>query len=122
MNRESNQPVGKIESLVRQTIVPIGFRPQSDREIDQMLDAFGPEEVTNAKLERMLDKISGRGGHGSERPHVFFVAEFEETSESKEMAEMFRAQGDDLPADLEEQLREMERRASEPPGEDSDDE
>tara|TARA_A100001391_G_scaffold160381_2_gene119021 strand:- start:1085 stop:1453 length:369 start_codon:yes stop_codon:yes gene_type:complete len=122
MNLESHQSDRKIETLVRQTIVPIGFRPQSDSEIDQLLDAFGPEEVTNAKLERMLDKISGRGGSGSERPQVFFAVEFEETSESKEMAEMFRAQGDVLPADLEEQLREMERRASEPPGEDSDDE
>ena len=121
MKHESIELDRRIAMLVRQAIVPVGFRPQSDREIEDMLEGLGPEEISDIKLQRMLDKIHGPGYLKSEFDEGSQVTKQAETSEFRELAEMFRAQGDELPPELEEQIREMERRAAEPPSDDDDD-
>lgn len=110
----------RLERLVRRAGVPRGFRPQSDAEIEKLLDTVGGEPYSKDKLARMLAKI--RGDHLEARPSAptpSASAAFASLSESeRELAELYRAQGKPLPPELEAKLKEMERRAAEPPPED----
>jgi len=120
MNDE-RQPSDRVfDGLVRRAIVPRGFRPQSDAEIESMLDAIGPGDMSDAKLQRMLGKTHGRIPLSWEKEEPEASSWQPNTAEARELAEMFRARGDELPPELEEKLREMEARAAEFPDEEED--
>ena len=108
------------DGLVERAIVPRGFRPETDEEIEAMLDSLGHVEIAEDKLHRMIDKIEGNS------PMSWDVVEnqdpvgISDSAEARELAEMYRAKGEEIPRDLEERLREMEKRASELPHEDVD--
>ncbi|MFN3150435.1 hypothetical protein [Bremerella sp.] len=112
-----------LETLVRNALVPKGFRPESDEEIEQMLDAMGTIDVPSDKFTRVMSKITGDTPLNWEIDRAASQGETlsPESAEARELAEMFRAKGEDLPPELEEKLRKMEERAAEPP-EDEDEE
>ena len=112
------------DALLFRAMVPKGFRPSNDAEIEQMLNALGAVEVPEAKLSRMLGKISGAIPKGWEDGIEVQPDTEDESAEAREMAELYRARGEALPPELEAKLKEMERRASEPlaGGEEADEE
>lgn len=117
MNEKHENGDRVFDGLVRRAIVPRGFRPQDDVEIELMLESLGPGEMSDEKLQRMLGKIQGQipmvwDSEGSEVPSWQ-----SDSAEARELAEMYRAKGEELPPELEEKLREMESRAAEPPDE-----
>ncbi len=106
----------KFDQLIRRSQVPRGFRPESDAEIEMMLDALGPCELPKAKCQQMLRKICGQ------EPMVWEIEIIENappilneesTAELNELVEMFRSKGSDIPPDLQEKLRELEKQAAE---------
>ncbi|MBN73104.1 MAG: hypothetical protein CME32_27935 [Gimesia sp.] len=106
----------KFDQFIRRSQVPRGFRPESDQEIEMMLDALGPCELPNEKCQQMLRKICGQ------EPMVWEIEIIENaspilhkgsTAEVNELVEMFRSKGSDIPPNLEEKLRELEKQAAE---------
>ena len=109
------------DGLVHRSIVPMGFRPETDAEIEAMLEGLGSGELSDEKRRRMLAKIRGDMPMSWDESESDPAGKWQATSaEEREFAEMFRSEGDDLPPELEEKLREMEQRAAEPPDEDED--
>ncbi|QDV26037.1 hypothetical protein [Aureliella helgolandensis] len=112
MRSDSSNKDRLVLSLVNKVITPRGYRPESDEEIDAMLEGLGTEPLPKDKLERMLAKIRG------DLPTVCdpsLQAEFDlskESSEAHELAAMYRAQGKAIPPELAEKLRRMEERAA----------
>lgn len=105
------------DGLVRRAIVPRGFRPQNDQEIESMLDALGTGEMSDEKLQRMLGKIHGMIPMSWEADRTEATSLDLESVEARELAQMFRAKGEELPPELEQKLRELEQRAAQPPDE-----
>ena len=120
MNDNDNKQNQLFDGLVQRSLVPRGFRPETDEEIEAMLEGLGSGEVPQDKLQRMLGKIQG------DTPMAWEVVAEEtaswksETSEAKELAEMYRSKGEELPPELEAKLREMEQKASELPEEEDE--
>lgn len=45
------------DGLIHRSIVPKGFRPETDAEIEAMLESLGSGEISDEKRRRMLAKI-----------------------------------------------------------------
>lgn len=120
MNEKERKDDRLIDGLVHRSLVSRGFRPETDEEIDAMLEGLGSGEIPQDKLARMLGKIEGTTSMAwdfvEEEPSQWDS----DSAEATELAEMFRAKGEPLPPELEAKLREMEEKASEPPADDED--
>ena len=101
----------RILSLVHKSTVLKGFRPETDNEIDAMLDGIGPSPMADDKVTRMLRKISG------EEP-LFPIETCSESiaeaacEEAMELAAMYKAQGKPIPEELAAKLKLMEEQAA----------
>lgn len=62
----------KINSLIHRALGPRGLRPESQGDIEAMLDTIGGEELSEEKFRRMMKKIKGKEpvGAGAKRPCV----------------------------------------------------
>ena len=100
----------ELNSLIFKAIVPKGLRPTSKQDIEAMLDALGGEEISENKLQRMLRKIRG------EEPIGFCDWESlnsleELTIRQEELVAFYRAQGKQLPPDIQAKLDNIRKRA-----------
>ena len=120
MSEKDNRQDRLLDELVQRSLVPRGFRPESDEEIFTMLEGLGSGEVSEDKLSRMLGKIRGDSPMAWEAVSEESESWQSDTAEAKELAEMFREKGEDLSPEQESKLREMEKRASELPDEEED--
>lgn len=117
MSHGKDQDDRFFDELIRRAIVPRGFRPQNDQEIETMLDALGAGNMSDEKYQRMLGKVHGEIPLSWETDEAEAVSLESESMEARELAEMFRAKGEELPPELEKKLRELEERAAELPDE-----
>lgn len=109
----------EFDQLVRRSQVTKRFRPESDAEIQMMLDALGPCELPKEKCQQMLRKIRGQEPMIWEITKNAFPVQLDDsTSEVRELVEMFRSKGSEVPPDLLEKLRKLEKQAAEEYGED----
>lgn len=108
------------DKLVRRSLVPKGFRPESDQDIEAMFDALGESELSESKRDRMLRKICGEEPVIWEKEQDSTPVDVESVSDIRETVEMFRSKGEEVPPELEEKLRELEQRAAEEPHEEED--
>lgn len=108
------------DKLVRRSLVPKGFRPESDQDIEAMFDALGESEFSESKRDRMLRKIRGEEPMIWEQVHDSTTVDVESASDIREMVEMFRSKGEEVPPELDEKLRELEQRAAEEADENDD--
>ena len=102
------------DDLVLRALVPRGFRPESDDEIEAMLEALGDCDDSEERTQRLKAKILSNDGPDLEKELRIEGSVEIDTSEANEFAEMFRGKGEDLPPELEQRLREMEDQASQP--------
>lgn len=107
------------DGLVRRCFVPKGFRPESEEDIDTMFEALGSSDLSETKRSRMLRKIRGEEPLIWERSDSTGVR-LDSAAQAREMVEMFRARGEEVPAELEERLRELEQQAAQEVDEESD--
>lgn len=102
-----------IAGIIRRAIVPKGFRPRSDQELHKALDALGDVEISTDKARDMLEKIR------SDRPFLIPVnddsndGDLSLSESAEELVEMFRAEGEDIPPEVAERIRELEQLAAE---------
>lgn len=107
----------QLRRLLYQILIPRGYRPRSDQEIDAMLDTIGGEPLSEEKKARMLRKIQSGEGIGVRDKVLSDVvyADFETLSEEqKELVSLCRAKGEEIPPEIQAILDEMEKRAGEP--------
>jgi len=109
-----------IEGLVRRSFVPKGFRPTTEADEDAMLDAMGDVELSSTKLDRVLGKIRGEIPFGIDAPRETPPSTPSTTSEEVELAAMFRGEGEDIPQELADRLKELEEDAATEPIDDED--
>ena len=110
----TNQDEDKMfDNLVRRSLVPKGFRPESDQDIEAMFDALGGAELSESKRSRMLRKIRGEEPVIWEQEQDSTPVDIESAADVRGMVEMFRSKGEEVPPELEEKLRELEQRAAE---------
>ncbi len=94
-------------------LVPQGFRPETDAQIEAMLDALGGETLPNEQRERMLRKIHGEEPIG-QRPAPEPLPDLTGlTSDQKELVALCRAEGRDIPPEIQAILDEMRKKAAE---------
>lgn len=108
------------DKLVRRSLIPKGFRPESDEDIDAMFDALGQSELSESKRNRMLRKICGEEPMSWNLKQDSNPVHVDSTTDIQEMVEMFRSKGEEVPPDLEEKLRELEQQAAKEADEEGD--
>ena len=106
------------DKLVHRSLVPVGYRPRTDADIEAMLDAIGGEPLAEEQYERMLCKIRGEEPVGVEREQIHPTSPLKETEEERELAAMYRAEGEELPPEIQEKLKKLEEEAAKPADED----
>jgi hypothetical protein len=110
----TNQDEDKMfDKLVRRSLVPKGYRPDSDQDIEAMFDALGGAELSESKHGRMLRKIRGEEPMIWDQEQDSPPVDIESAADVREMVEMFRSKGEEVPPELEEKLRELEQQAAE---------
>ena len=104
----------RLMDLVTEALIPRGFRPQSDDEIEALLDAMDDEPLSEEKIKRILAKARGQMPIG-ERDVVLVepIIEYTLSEREKELVSLCRAQGKDLPPDIQKKLEELRRKAKE---------
>jgi len=102
------------DDLVFRALVPKGFRPKTDAEIEQVLDGLGQVEISQSKLERMLAKIKGTIPMAWEEPDDPATDCEADSADARELAQLYRARGEVVPPEIEAKLRELEQRAAKP--------
>lgn len=115
-------PDKPLDALLRRSLIPRGYRPERDADIEKMLAAMDDEGMTLEKHERMLRKINGEEPTFVPLPHSDSTEVAEQLSEQeRELVALHRAQGKPLPPDLAAKLKAMEQRAAQPPSDETDD-
>lgn len=108
-----------INSLLRRALVPKGFRPGNQTDEEAMLQALGHVEIEPDHQARMLEKIRGQRPFDCEQtPEPIVNGEIEV---NQELAAMFKNEGEDLPPEIADRLKELESEASQEPDDDPDD-
>lgn len=110
-----------MDGLFRRALVPPGFRPRTDEELEQALDALSSIEVSQDKVRRILKKISGECSFDSELYVTDCTSEVKSFAEPQELVEMFRAEGEEIPPEIAERLDELEREAAREAEDEDDD-
>jgi hypothetical protein len=123
MNDKKRKSDELFNGLIRRAIVPRGFRPVNDEEVESMLEGMQGEEMPTDKYQRMLAKIEGGKplAWESEDQDESLGEWDSESKEASEFASLFCSEGDeDLSPEMKEKLAEFEKRAAQPPEEDDE--
>lgn len=112
----------RLGKLLYNALIPRGFRPKSNDEIEAMLETIGGESLPEEKRERMLRKIRGEELIGMRTEQVLNATPQALTEEQKELVELWRAKGEEIPTDIQALLDEMEKRAADLEEEENKDE
>lgn len=102
----------KLYSLIYKAIVPKGLRPESQEEIEAMLDTIGGEPLPEDKFMRMMRKIKGEEPVGvmPDESDIFLLEE-KLTSHERELLAHYRTRGEAIPPEIRQKLDEMRKRA-----------
>jgi hypothetical protein len=102
----------RLSKLLYNALIPRGFRPKTNDEIEAMLETIGGETISDEKRERMLQKIRGEGPIRLRTEQIINFTSEALTEEQKELVELCRAKGEEIPPDIQALLNEMEKRAA----------
>lgn len=110
-----NENANKLNLIIRDALVPKGYRPTTIDDVEAMLDSIGGERFSDDKIARMLRKVRG------EEIAVDWTESLEEITESlnaeeHKLAVFYRAKGKEIPPEVQAKLEEMRRRAKEKGG------
>lgn len=112
----------RLMKLIRNALVPKGHRPQTNAEIEQMLQLVDAEPMSEEKRQRMLRKIEGQQALFEKiQPSSSETDAVALTALEEELVALHRAQGKELPPELAAKLKAMEERARRLPGEGDED-
>lgn len=102
----------RLSKLLYNALIPRGFRPKTNEEIEAMLETIGGEPLSDEKRERMLRKIRGEEPIGVREKQVVNIETQALTEEQKELVELWRNKSEEIPPDIQAILDDMEKRAA----------
>lgn len=102
----------RLRNLLYRALVPPGFRPENNEQIEAMLDTISAESLTEERRVRMLRKISGKQPIGVHSEEVIEYSPIEMSEEQKELLALCRAKGKEIPPEIKKILEAMEKRAA----------
>lgn len=109
-NKNSDQ---RLRNLLNIALIPPGFRPQSDVDIEAMLETVGGESLSGEKLARMLQKVQGKEPLGKQQQEEINVTLKVLSEIHEELLMLYRAKGRNIPPEIQVVLNEMRKRAAE---------
>lgn len=107
-----------MDGLFRRALVPKGFRPRTEEGIDEVIRALGQVEVSGEERQRVIEKILGLRPYNKASETEPDCAPEQMDSRSNELVEMFRGEGDDVPPEIAERLKQLENEAAQEPDDD----
>lgn len=115
-----SNPDRRLEDLLRRALVPKGYRPTKDDDIERLLDTVGSHAISEEKKQRMLRKIRGQEAVFPERSPEIPEPPEQLTEAEEQMRVLCRSRGQPLPPDLAAKVKAMEERASTKPKPDAE--
>jgi len=102
----------KLYSLIYKAIVPKGLRPESQEEIEAMLDTIGGEPLSEDKFMRMMRRIKGEEPIGviPDEPDAFLLEE-KLSPHERQLLTRYRTRGEAIPPEIQKKLDEIRKRA-----------
>jgi hypothetical protein len=111
----NQHPDMRRDALLRRALVPKGYRPTKDADIEKMLYTIGDEQISEERQQRMLRKINGKEPIFPDRSSPPLISTAEMSESERQLVALHRAQNKPLPPDLAAKLKAMEERASKKP-------
>lgn len=113
----SNQsPESRRDAMLRRALVPKGYRPTKDADIEKMLDAVGDQPIDETKIQRMLRKINGQEPVFPEQLSPIPVITGQLTPEEQDVFALCRSKNKPLPPDLAAKVKALEEMTAKKPG------
>lgn len=100
-----------INRLVHKACVPKGLRPETNANIDAMLDAIGGDKYSDEKIHRMTQKIKGCMPLCAKVDETTDDYYEEMTEQENELLAMHRDGSEEISSDSQKILDEMRKRA-----------
>lgn len=120
MNKKENDNDRQLRRMISDAVIRPGFRPQTDDEIEAMLNALAGESFSDDQVERILKKAKGDLPIG-ERHNAPAFYEESNVEEVGELLAMHRGEGEDMPDEVKEKLDMLRKKAEQDDSEENDD-
>lgn len=111
MMKNEDKMQNDLNKLVYKAHVPKGLRPETNEDINAMLDAIGGDKYTEEKIQRMMQKIKGQIPLYSETENMEDSSFVEMTEQENELLAMHRDGSEEISSDSQKLLDEMRKRA-----------
>ncbi len=99
-----------LRDYIHRMLVPPGYRPQSDGDIEKTLDVFDEGPLESDTVSRILGKVSGSFPLSHEPTHVD-ADPVEQSAESDELLALHRSAGDSESDDVKKKLEKYRQEA-----------
>jgi len=106
----------RLNQVLREALIPKGFRPTAPADIEAMLDAFSDEKPSDEKLARMLKKVRGSEPLYKPCEHECQRTPESLTGEQQALVALYRDRKEETPPDILSKLNKMRERAGEQAG------
>jgi hypothetical protein len=103
----------RLMDLIAEALIPRGFQPQSDDEIEALLDAMDGEPLSEEEIKRILAKARGKMPIGERNVASVEPIEYALSESEKELVALYRSQGKELPPEIQKKLEELRKKAKE---------
>jgi len=103
----------RLMDLIAEALIPRGFRPQSDNEIEALLDAMDNEPLSEEEIKRILAKARSKMPIGERNVAPVEPIDYPLSESEKELVALYRSQGKELPPEIQKKLEELRKKAKE---------
>lgn len=107
----NKQPDMRRDALLRRALVPKGFRPTKDVDIEKLLDTIGEQPISEEMLQRMLRKVNGQEAIFPDRATPAPTLTTELSPQEHEAYALCRSKNKPLPPDLAAKVKALEAKA-----------
>jgi hypothetical protein len=109
----------RLRWMLSNALIRPGFRPESDEDIERMLDVIGGDEFGEDKVSRIMDKAFGREplGRWEREPIAVDVSSDEEAGE---LLALHRAGSEELSPEMKAKLDALRKRVQQEKKDDTD--
>src|SRR4051812_45674933 len=107
-------PDKRFDALVHRAMVPKGYRPRTNEQIEQMLGTIGGVPVDQDKLARMLAKLNSQLPPSPGPKGALPYPAGADTDGKRAMRALHKAPGPSISAQMRAKIEEIERKAASP--------
>lgn len=101
------------QDLIAKALIPLGFRPTNDADIEALLDTITCEQMSEDTVERILSKAKGEIAIGQRQQLSSEEDQLTFTEKERELLALHRSQGKDLSPEVLKKLEELRKKARE---------